>query len=144
MLDIVTTSFITLVYHIIPGFQCNNSTQVMIARERITNQLGRNQYQKLSSRYSGYRLQIVQISEKKVPQRLNFQIWLPFMTSTRVTRVKLKYRCKHMNVGILIDTRATHEQFDPHRLAVSGQFQGVAKAECRNQQIIFFSVQIML
>ena len=30
MLDIVITSFITLVYHIIPGFQCNNSTAATI------------------------------------------------------------------------------------------------------------------
>ena len=27
MLDIVITNFITLVKHIIPGFQCNNSTK---------------------------------------------------------------------------------------------------------------------
>ena len=35
MLDIVITSFITLVYHIIPGFQCNNSTGTVILRNNV-------------------------------------------------------------------------------------------------------------
>ena len=44
MLDIVITSFITLVYHIIPGFQCNNSTFPLLSPEifLLIEKLSRN------------------------------------------------------------------------------------------------------